>query len=279
MLNIKTDIDSLLSDWLDSGRRSSPHTAEAYRRDVQAFLQFAGLADPAQATIAHIARYQSHLRHSCEASTESRKLASLRSFFGYLKTLQIVADNPAEAISSPRVEAKFKEKLLSEDDLKRLLSAAESNPVDSLLVRLLYVTAGRVSEILSLTWGRFTERDDGGARLRILGKGRRNREVYIPPALWSSLLAARGEATETTALFDLNRFQVWQIIKRLARAAQITGEVSPHWFRHAHASHALERGASLAQVRDQLGHADIKTTSIYLHPDAESSTTKFLAIS
>lgn len=274
-MDSSTDINSLLSGWLESGRRSSPHTAEAYRRDVLAFLGFAG-QDVAQITVADVARYQSHLRRTCESSTEARKLAALRSFFGYLKTLRVVAENPAGAISSPRVEPKVKDKLMSEDDLKRILSAAEGSPRDLLLIRTLYLTAGRVSEVLALTWGRFTESDDGGARLRILGKGKRNREVYIPPSLWASLLDVRADAKDTDRLFDLDRFQVWQIVKRLARAAQVTSEISPHWFRHAHASHALERGASLAMVRDRLGHADVKTTSIYLHSDAESSTTKFL---
>src|SRR5215468_8665274 len=157
-----------------------------------------------------------------------------------------------------------------------MIEAASPSPHDALFIRLLYVTAGRVSEALSLTWSRFTAADEGGARARITGKGKRNREVYIPAALWRDLEAFRDGAEDSSLLFRINRHQAWEIVKRLARAAKIEGEVSPHWFRHAHASHAIERGATLGEVRDQLGHAQITTTSIYIHSNAETSTTRML---
>ena len=119
---------------------------------------------------------------------------------------------------------------------------------------------------------------DGGCRVRITGKGKRNREVYIPGALWDDLERLRDGAAAEASLFTINRHQAWEIVKKLARAAGVDGAVSQHWFRHAHASHAIERGATLGEIRDQLGHADIKTTSLYIHSSAETSTTLFLKI-
>src|SRR5262245_57847875 len=269
-------LTSLISDWLNTGRRGSSNTADAYRRDVTAFVGFCSNKSLPEIGVADVVAYQSYLRQKYEASTEGRKLASIRSFFGFLKDSRIISDNPAAPIKGPVAQAKFKERALSEDQVVAMIQAA--GPHDALLLRLLYVTAGRVSEVLALTWARFTPADDGGCRVRILGKGKRNREVYIPGALWADLEALRSDASDSDSLFELNRFQVWEIVKKLARVTKIDGNVSPHWFRHAHASHAIERGATLGEVRDQLGHADIKTTSLYIHSNAETSTTRLLKI-
>jgi integrase/recombinase XerD len=278
MLNRGHDnLDALLSDWLKSGRRSSPNTAESYRRNIRDFMRFCGKA-PADVTVADVVSYQAHLRQNYKASSESQKLASIRSFFRFLKAGKVITENPAELIEGPRAEPKFKERSLSEDQVLAMIEAARPSPYDALFIRLLYVTAGRVSEVLALTWARFMPADDSGCRVRITGKGKRNREVYIPGALWADLERLRDGAEPSASLFTINRHQAWEIVKKLARAAGVDGAVSPHWFRHAHASHAIERGATLGEVRDQLGHADIKTTSLYIHSSAETSTTRLLKI-
>lgn len=271
-------IEPHLANWLSSGRRSSPNTSEAYRRDVLAFLAFTGHKPADSITAADVAAYQALLRQKYQPASEYRKLAAVRSFFKFLKVSRVIAENPAENIEGPRTESQFTEKVLTEEEVLAMIEAARGTPADSLLLRLLYVSAGRISEILSLTWNRFTETEDGGARLQIHGKGRRNREVCLPPALWADLVAFRNEAKDDARLFDITRQEVHRIIKRIARAAKVRGDVSAHWFRHSCASHGLERGATVAQVRDHLGHADIKMTSRYIHSDPEHSVIKFLRI-
>ena len=83
----------------------------------------------------------------------------------------------------------------------------------------------------------------------------------IPAALWANLMSVKGEAGPDDRLFDICQQHVWRIVKRIALEAGVTGDISPHWFRLAHASHALEKGATLAQVKETLGHTDVKTTS------------------
>src|SRR5215510_5772977 len=95
-----------------------------------------------------------------------------------------------------------KERSLTEDQVLAMIEAASPSPHDALFIRLLYVTAGRVSEALSLTWSRFTAADEGGARARITGKGKRNREVYIPAALWRDLEAFRDGAEDNSPFFS-----------------------------------------------------------------------------
>ncbi|HKX31994.1 MAG TPA: tyrosine-type recombinase/integrase [Blastocatellia bacterium] len=279
MLNTQTDTDLLLSQWLASGKRSSAHTAEAYTRDIRAFLAYASKPLD-QITVGDVAGYQALLRQQCQPATEHRKISSIRSFFSFLKAARVIQEDIAALISSPKVESKFKDRSLTEDEVEAMIGAAESMPLDALLIRFLYITAGRVSEVLSLTWANLVpaESQDGGGYVRILGKGKKTREIYIGAELWDDLVRARGDIGQDEPLFPFDRFQVWAIVKKLAKGARVTGDVSPHWFRHSHASHALQAGASLTDIRDDLGHSDVKITSLYLHADPERATAKRLRI-
>ncbi len=71
---------------------------------------------------------------------------------------------------------------------------------------------------------------------------------------------------------------IWRIVRKAARRAGIESNVSPHWFRHAHISHALDRGASMALVRDSVGHSSVSTTNGYLHARPNDSSALYLAV-
>jgi integrase/recombinase XerD len=257
------NLDSLLSGWLDSGRRSSPHTQDAYRRDVRAFVAYSGR--PIKETQpGDLVGYQAYLRQQVgSAATEYRKLTALRSFFKYLKLTKQITEDLAAVIQTPKVESDFKAKTLSVDEVNAIIEAA-SGSLDSLLLRMLAITGGRVSEVLALTWANMQATEDGGGFVRILGKGRKQREVYIGPELWADLTRLR-DIPDDEPLFKVDRHEAAAIVSKAAKAAKIGKPVTPHVLRHSLASNLLERGATLAQVRDQLGHADIKTTSLYLH--------------
>lgn len=266
----RSDMDNLgalLTGWLNSGRRSSPNTADAYRRDVRAFVEYS--RRPITETQASdLIEYQAYLRNQVgSAATEYRKLTALRSFFKYLKLTRAIAEDLAAVIQTPKVESDFKSKALAVGEVQAVIDAAAPGSLDSLLLRLLYVTGGRISEVLALRWMDMTPAEEGGGYARILGKGRKCREVYIGPELWADLATTEPLNTkaEDEPLFDLDRHEAAAIIRKAAKAAKIGKRVTPHAFRHSLASNLLEGGATLAQVRDQLGHADIKTTSLYLH--------------
>ncbi|MCB0113993.1 MAG: tyrosine-type recombinase/integrase [Caldilineaceae bacterium] len=93
-----------------------------------------------------------------------------------------------------------------------------------------------------------------------------------------------GERRDDEAVFRSQKggalvpSQVWRIVRAAAKRAGISGHVSPHWFRHSHASHALERGASVALVRDTLGHSSLAVTSMYTHARPTESSALHLAI-
>jgi integrase/recombinase XerD len=108
-------------------------------------------------------------------------------------------------------------------------------------------------------------------QLSITGKGGKVRQVLLPEIVSRSLLSLRGDAGANDPVFasrqgggQLTERAVNKMIKRAAKAAGINEAVSPHWLRHAHGSHAIERGASLPEVQATLGHGNIATTSGYL---------------
>ena len=105
------------------------------------------------------------------------------------------------------------------------------------------------------------------------------RQVLLPEAVSRALLSLRGDAGANDPIFAsrktdarLTERAVLGIVKRVAARAGIEAPVSPHWLRHAHASHAIDRGATLPEVQSTLGHGNIATTSGYLHARPESSS-------
>ena len=116
------------------------------------------------------------------------------------------------------------------------------------------------------------------------GKGEKTRHVLLSAETWRELVQLRGSAGEDDAVFEsqkggcLSRVQVWNIVSQAADRAGIEKNVSPHWMRHAHASHALDRGAPVHLVKDTLGHASLATTSQYAHARPGDSSARYLAV-
>ncbi len=100
----------------------------------------------------------------------------------------------------------------------------------------------------------------------------------MPEAVSTSLIGLRGDAGANDPLFPtrtgtrLKQRAIRYMIKRTAKRAGIAQPVSPHWLRHAHGSHALDRGATLAEVQSTLGHGNVATTSGYLHARPKTSS-------
>ena len=161
--------------------------------------------------------------------------------------------------------------------------ALERNPRNAALLRLLYVCGLRVSEICSLKWSMLQPRTEGG-QVTVMGKRGKTRVILIPPRTWSVLAALREGATDEQPLFrsrrrgHLHPSQVLRIVQAAAKRAGIAKAVSPHWFRHAHASHSLDRNAPISLVQATLGHSDISTTGKYLHARPSDSSSRYLPL-
>ncbi len=119
----------------------------------------------------------------------------------------------------------------------------------------------------------------------MFGKGGKTRAVVLSAQTWAELMTLREEADDSQPVFPsrkggrhLRRNQVFRIICAAAKRAGISEKVSPHWLRHAHASHALERGAPIHLVQATLGHSNVATTGKYLHARPMESSGRFLSV-
>jgi integrase/recombinase XerD len=136
----------------------------------------------------------------------------------------------------------------------------------------------------SRTWGQVIRRDSGEAQLSIVGKGSKSREVLIPAVIAARLFASRGDAPASAPVFQsvrrpgspLTDRAVNFIVKEAAERAGVNPAASIHWLRHAHASHAIDNGAPITLVSATLGHADLKTTSVYAHARPGESSGRYL---
>ena len=118
----------------------------------------------------------------------------------------------------------------------------------------------------------------------VFGKSGNTRVVLVKHDTWQEFQALRGSASPNDPVCPsrkdshLTASQLWRIIKAAAKRAGLPPEVSTHWLRHAHASHALDRGAPISLVQNTLGHASVATTGRYLHARPEDSSARYLPV-
>lgn len=263
----------LVALWLQSEDKS-PNTQVAYARDVRQFLATVQL--PLQSvTLAHLQTWQQALTDA--PATVARKTATVRSLFSFGVRTGYLRLNPAAMLSTPKTPDTKHRRSLRELDVMRLVDAARTNR-ETALVHVLYSSGARVSELLSLTWQDVQPRNTGAVLHIVYGKGGKSRQAGISAAAYDALLALREDGTEDTAyVFStrngtaLDRHAAHRLLKRVAARAGVSEDVSAHWLRHSHVSHALARGANVEAVRQQVGHSSLNTTTTYAHADSYSA--------
>jgi len=285
-------IDAFL-EMMSAERGASENTLASYRRDLEEaerFVRRASARRLCDAIATDISAYLSSMDASgYAASSQARHLSALRQYFRFLYAENLRGDDPTSVIASPK-KARALPKVLSEEEVSRLLERAEEEATDETqsakiritairtraLLELLYATGLRVSELVSLpvsvAW-----RDDPFFMVR--GKGSKERMVPVTDtarAAVTTYLEARNRdprADDCPWLFPAENYvdhvarQVFaRDLKALgARCDLSVSKLSPHVLRHAFASHLLQNGADLRVVQQLLGHADISTTQIYTH--------------
>ena len=124
---------------------------------------------------------------------------------------------------------------------------------------------------------------DHRGQIRVTGKGDKERYVLLSKATYRELCALRGESLDTAPVFRSQKGgamsvkAMWDVVKKAGAKVGVP-DVSPHWFRHSHATHALDRGASLNTIKETLGHASIAITDKYLHAKPGDSSALHLAV-
>lgn len=264
----------LIELWLH-GR--SPHTQRAYAADV-ARLRAQARKPLAALTLADLQNFADAAAERSAAS-RYRALSAVKSLLAFGHRLGYLPFDVGGALRLPAVRGRLAERILPETGVHRMLSL-EPHERNRAILTLLYASGVRVSELCGLRW-----RDVQDAQITVFGKGGKTRAIRLPEAVWQQLAGLRGEAGDDAPVFRsrkrdgaLQPVAVLRIVRQAARRAGIALPVSPHWLRHAHASHALDRGAPIHLVQATLGHASITTTGRYLHARPSDSSSRFLAL-
>ena len=258
----------LIETWLN-GRSES--TADHYRRAAKKFMGW--IRKPL--TWTEISDVQHWLDSLDSLSVSSRRcyLYAVRSLFKWLLQTGKIQSNPAALVSMPQPEQNVRERITTPQKVKEAI-ATESNDRDKLIMECLYYLGLRVSEVCGLKWG-----DLSNGVVTIRGKRNKIRHLKVPDLLSKKLEKLREN--DKAPIFPsrtgrhLDRHRVRKIVKAAGKRIGLP-ELSPHWFRHCHATHALENGASLPLVRKNLGHSDIRLTAQYLHVNPNEGSGDYL---
>jgi len=215
-------------------------------------------------------------------NSQKRIIASVKSLFTFGQKIGYLRFNVAAALKQPKARNDLAQRILTEGEVITMIHLTKKQR-DQLLLRLLYATGARISEVCGLTWADVQLNGDTG-QVTLFGKGGKTRAVKLSKATWQALLDFRADAVANDPVFQsqkggaLDSTQVHRIVKAAAQRAGIAGNVSAHWLRHSHASHSLDRGASIVLVRDTLGHSSLAITSRYTHAKPDQSSALYLGV-
>ncbi len=276
--------DARLKDfyqYLQAEKRYSPHTLQAYRRDIQKFTDFCQQQhiDNWQQVDSLLLRQlvaQVH-RQGLSGRSIQRFLSSLRSLFHYLLRHKHIKQNPLSGISAPKSPRKLPE-VLSPDELDHLLSLDENDPLavrDMAIMELFYGCGLRLAELVSLDLEQLSR---GQTELKLTGKGNKDRRLPIGEKAHAAVqrwIKLRGQLAkeDEPALFvskrgsRISKTAIAQRLKKWAAAKGMPQRIYPHLMRHSFASHILESSHDLRAVQELLGHENLSTTQIYTHLD------------
>jgi len=261
----------------------SANSLAAYKRDIVEFVKIFKIRSDYNITSKTINEYLNKLDNlNRKPGTIARKISSLRNFYKYLFENSLVKNNPFEYARVPKI-MRYHPDYLSIDEVTSILNQPkpeDRNGIrDRAILELIYGTGIRISELINL---KISSIYDEVGFIKIVGKG--NRERLVPYGSYASKAVERYLVEEREKicpekdgyiLFLSNRKKkfsrvgMWKLIKKYARKAVISKEVTPHTFRHSFATHLIEGGADLRTVQELLGHASISTTQIYTQVDRE----------
>lgn len=272
--------EHLIELWLH-GR--SKHTQRAYRSDSERLLDSV-TKTLRQITLGDLQKFADELTSDgLEPSSVYRKMSAIKSLFAFGHRLGYLPFDVAAPLRLPQLREKLAERILEETDVLKMI-ALENMPRNKAILLTFYASGFRVAELCSLKWNDLQSRDKSG-QITVFGKGSKTRTVLIPQTVWNTLQALRGDANDNAPVFKsrkkgghLDESQVWRIVSKAAKRAALEKAVSCHWLRHAHASHALDRGAPIHLVQATLGHSSIATTGKYLHARPSDSSSNYLPI-
>lgn len=270
--------EGLVDIWVAS--QTSPHTRRAYRFDADGLLAFLARRGLQLRTmkVVDLQGWTSELSGSL--SSQVRRIGAIKSLLTFGQETGYLTFNVGKVVKPPPLPNKLAERILSEREAAAVLEAAQADPI----IGFMYASGARVSEACALRCGEVHEGPDAGATVTLHGKGGKTRHVVVAASVATVLRRLCEGQGATVPVFrtrtgrPLHPANVHKLVRRAARAANLDKKVSPHWLRHAHASHALDHGANPVLVRDSLGHESLATTSKYTHAKPGDGSSLYLPL-
>jgi integrase/recombinase XerD len=263
-------------------RQLSPNTIEAYSRDLRMLMESLakqGVTETAQVEERHILQFvMERGRKKISSRSAARTLVAIRGLFHFMLETKVITKDPTAQIESPSKWHKLPHVLTVEQVDGLLAQPDRSKPLgmrDYAILQLFYASGLRISEMATITLNQVNLQK---GFVLPYGKGSKDRAVPMGSVAITAITdymenarPALAKGFQSDCLFisrqgkGLTRQRLWKIVKKMARQAGISINVTPHMLRHSFATHMLERGADLRSVQTMLGHADISTTQIYTH--------------
>ncbi len=279
-------IDDYIS-FLRAEKSLSENSVSAYRTDMEKLRVYADSigVEPESITHDHLQNFLAYLHDlGLNKRSQSRILSGVRGFYKYLLIEEVIDSDPTELIESPKIGRKLPE-FLTITEIDAMQAAIDLSKSDGhrnkAIIETLYSCGLRVSELVNL---KLTELFFADGYIRVIGKGNKERLVPIGHKAIRDINQYLQQRNDVNSRIDeeyknivflnrwgrqLTREMVFTIIKKYAKLAGITKNISPHTLRHSFATHLVEGGADLRAVQEMLGHESIQTTEIYTHLDRE----------
>ncbi len=269
-------------------RSLAANTVEAYLRDLGHLQRYAEeLPETPAPTAMTTAMLRGFVRHLADlglsATSQGRMVSGIRTFYRYLLLEDIMADDPASLLETPKLRRKLPD-TLNPDEVAAMIDSIDLSRTEGernrAMLETLYGSGLRVSELTGLRISNIYFRD---GFLKILGKGDKERLVPLgsiaAKRITTYLKEVRSHQEVKKGFEDhvflnnrgaaLSRVMVFNIVRKAAADAGIRKVISPHTLRHSFATHLIDGGADLRAVQEMLGHESITTTEIYTHLDRE----------
>lgn len=257
----------------------SPHTRDAYERDLKGYVQFSQGSDPI--SFANLVSYREYLISKSAPATVVRKFSAVKSFMSFLASQGLIAMNPAQNLKVPKSRIQTHTEAFDDDEVATTINKADVNgfhgSIHRIALVLLFHMGVRRSEVVNLRVRSISDYR-GQKFMTIHGKGNKQRLIpiteYVLEEINSYFLRYQDFTGEELLDSDfliqsspyekndkaLNPNSIWRIVKQYARKAGVTKRVSPHSCRATMISHLLEKGISPRSVADVAGHSSINTT-------------------
>lgn len=261
-------------------------TQKKYRQVTQDF--FAWMEKPIRAiTLRDLQRYANWLVEEKEQShnTVVGKMFILKSLFTFTTKLGYTKVNVGLPIDHLSFDDKLAGRILSEREVHRMF-ATEEDYRNQVILMFLYITGCRCEELCNCKWEHLSERLDAGDVWFPKTKNREPRTVFLSPSFWQTLMEYRAWSPSNSPYvfsskkrhLQLTPKAVWDVVSQAAKKAGIKKNVSPHWMRHSHVSHSLDRRVPPHVVKETVGHKDLSTTGRYAHVKPLDSSARHLGI-